>query len=505
MIYRSAVPDFDVPDVSLTSFVLRGVPGNEHRPALICGPTGRSILFGEIESRIRRFAGGLADHGFAKGDVMALYSYNTPEFAIAFHGAAWLGGTVTTVNPAYTPEEIGKQLRDSGAAIIACPADLVDRALEAAEGTAVREVLAFDEIDGDDVDAADVGPMDVVALPYSSGTTGMPKGVMLTHRNLISNLIQFENSGMATSDDVLLGVLPMFHIYGLVAIVNTGIYRGCTVVTMPRFDLEQYLTLVQEHGVTVAHIVPPIVLALAKHPVVERFDLSSLHTVFSGAAPLGSELCKAVADRLGVRVKQGYGMTETSPATHISPVDDETDKFGSVGFLVSGTECRLVNTETGKDAEPGGDGEIWIRGPQVMLGYLNNPEATASTLDDDGWLHTGDVAFRDEDGHFFIVDRVKELIKYKGFQVPPAELEALLLTHPSVADAAVVGIPDDDAGELPKAFVVLRGEASVDELKAHVAAHVASYKRLHDVVFIDAIPKSPAGKILRRMLKQTGE
>ena len=501
MIYRSAIPTLDIPPVSLTEFVLTGARGREDKPAFIEAASGRTILFGELESRIRRFAGGLAAHGFGRGDVMALYSYNTPEFMIAFHGAAWLGGTVTTINPAYTAEEIAKQLHDSRASILVCPADLVDRAREAANGTHIQQVLAFEDVEGDEVDTVGVEPHDVVALPYSSGTTGMPKGVMLTHSNLIANLLQFESSGMATSEDVLLGVLPMFHIYGLVAIVNTGVYRGCTVVTMPRFDLEQYLSHVEKYRVTVAHIVPPIVLALAKHPVVDRYDTSALHTIFSGAAPLGRELCQAVAERLGVRVKQGYGMTETSPATHISPVDDESDKHGSVGHLVAGTECRLVNTETGLDAEPGRDGEIWIRGPQVMRGYLNNPEATTATLDADGWLHTGDVAFRDEDGHFFIVDRVKELIKYKGFQVPPAELEALLLTHPAVADAAVVGIPDDEAGELPKAFVVLRGEASADELKAHVAAHVAHYKQLHDVVFIDAIPKSPSGKILRRMLK----
>jgi acyl-CoA synthetase (AMP-forming)/AMP-acid ligase II len=267
---------------------------------------------------------------------------------------------------------------------------------------------------------------------------------------------------------------------------------------MPRFDLDQFLGLIDEHRVTVANIVPPIALALAKHPAVDGADLSSLRMVLSGAAPLGAELSAAVADRIGAPTVQGYGMTETSPVTHVCPIEPELIKPGTIGMPVPGTECRLVDSETGEDAERG---ELWVRGPQVMTGYLNNESATTATIDTDGWLHTGDIAEVDEDGYFTIVDRLKELIKYKGFQVPPAELEAILITHPAVADCAVVGVPDEEAGELPKAFVVCAGEVTDDEIMDYVADKVSPQKKIRLIERIEQIPKSASGKILRRQLK----
>jgi acyl-CoA synthetase (AMP-forming)/AMP-acid ligase II len=283
--------------------------------------------------------------------------------------------------------------------------------------------------------------------------------------------------------------------------MNCGLRTGATIVTMPRFDLEQFLSIHQEYGVTRSFVAPPIVVAMAKHPLVDSYDMSKLEQVFSGAAPLSAELALEAGKRLGCEVVQGYGMTEMSPVSHLTPVGQF--KPGSVGVTAPNTEMRIVDPLSGEDLGLDADGEIWVRGPQVMLGYLNNAQATASTLDADGWLHTGDIGHVDEDGHVFVVDRLKELIKYKGFQVPPAELEAVLLTHPDVADAAVVGLPDEEAGEIPVAYVVRRAgsEATAEQIMEFVAGQVAHYKQVRRLEFIDAVPKSASGKILRRELR----
>jgi acyl-CoA synthetase (AMP-forming)/AMP-acid ligase II len=323
---------------------------------------------------------------------------------------------------------------------------------------------------------------------------------MLTHYNLVANLCQMEGLCYFTEDDTLICVLPLFHIYGLVVVLNMGLYTGATVVTMPRFEMESFLKAIQDYDVTLAHIVPPIVLGLAKSPVVDNYNLPTLKTLFSGAAPLGEELTRACMDRLGCVVRQGYGMTETSPVTHSSPAPPRELKFGSVGVPAPNTECKILDLETGEMLPPGQRGEVCVRGPQVMKGYLNSPEATARTIDPEGWLHTGDIGYADEDSHFFIVDRAKELIKYKGFQVPPAELEAVLLTHPCIADAAVIPCQDDEAGEVPKAIVVLKQETEAQSILDYVAERVAPHKRIRYMEFVDKIPKSPSGKILRRVL-----
>jgi acyl-CoA synthetase (AMP-forming)/AMP-acid ligase II len=343
-------------------------------------------------------------------------------------------------------------------------------------------------------------------LPYSSGTTGVPKGVMLTHRNIVANLAQTIACGDVVGErDVVIGVLPFFHIYGLVVVMNTTLLAGATVVTMPRFDLEQFLSTIQTYRVSVAFVAPPIVLALAKHPLVERYDLSSLRLVLSGAAPLDEGLARACAARVGCDVGQGYGMTEASPVTHLADATDRLANVGAVGRAAPSTETMIVDVETGKPLGVGEAGEVWVRGPQVMRGYLNRPDATAATLDADGWLHTGDVGYVDAGGYLRVVDRVKELIKYKGMQVAPAELEAVLLAHPGVADAAVIPIPDEVAGEVPKAYVVPRArpddpDAFAAEVAAFVAGRVAPHKKLRAVELTEAIPKSPSGKILRRVL-----
>jgi acyl-CoA synthetase (AMP-forming)/AMP-acid ligase II len=303
-----------------------------------------------------------------------------------------------------------------------------------------------------------------------------------------------------SEEDRLIAVLPFFHIYGQTVIMNIGLYRGATLVTMPKFDLEQFLQIVQDHRVTRGYFVPPIVLALAKNPAVDRFDLSSLTYILSGAAPLGPDLAEACARRIGCTVVQGYGLTETSPVTHCVSGEGAPDHRGSIGPPVPGTECRIVDWATGRDVPTGEAGELWIRGPQVMRGYLNNPEATAASIDQDGWFRTGDIARADEEGYFWIVDRLKELIKYKGYQVPPAELEAFLVGHPAIGDAAVIPVSDEEAGEIPKAYVVLTGEATAEQIMAYVAERVAPHKKVRAVEVVEEIPKSASGKILRRLL-----
>ncbi|MCF8527748.1 MAG: AMP-binding protein [Candidatus Nanopelagicales bacterium] len=512
IIHASPLPEMQIPEVTITEFVLKEAARIPDRPALIDGPTGRSYTFGQLSGAIHAFAGGLAARGLGPGDTIGLMSPNIPEFAIVFHGAAVAGVAVSTINPTYTAEEVAFQLRDSHARLLITIAMFAQTALEACADTEVGEVLIigdppegiapFTNLMGAPVAQVEVDPADqVVVLPYSSGTTGFPKGVMLTHRNLVSNLVQVEDALDVQEGEVVLAVLPFFHIYGMQVLMNFFLSRGATIVTVPRFDLEQCLSIIQEHRITRLFAVPPIVLALAKHPLVDKYDISSLKQVFSGAAPLGADLAQEAAVRIDCEVVQGYGMTELSPVTHVTRMGDF--KPGTCGVTVPNTECRIVSVEEGTDQEVDGVGELWVRGPQVMKGYLNNPEATALTIDADGWLHTGDVGFIDADGHLTIVDRVKELIKYKGFQVAPAELEALLLTHPAVADAAVIGVPDDEAGERPRAFIVVReGQDLVsDEITAFTAEHLATYKVVHDVVFTDAIPKSASGKILRRLLR----
>lgn len=512
MIFRGPFPEVTIPEMPLTDFVLQGTKELGNKPALIDGVSGHTITYAELPDQIRRVASSLAARGFKQGEVFGILSPNLPEYGIIFHAVAMLGGINTLVNPLYTEAEIGHQLKDAGARFLITVPQFIDKARDAIRDTNIEELFVFGEADGatsfasllegnGEVPSVTINPReDLVALPYSSGTTGLPKGVMLTHHNLVSNICQMDGLCYFAQDDTLICVLPLFHIYGLVVILNMGLHTGSTIVMLPRFELEQFLKTVAKYSVTLAHLVPPVVLALSKHPIVDDYDISSLKSIFCGAAPLGQNLTRACMERLDCSIRQGYGMTETSPVTHSTPPD--VIKFGSVGVAAPNTECKVVSLDNGEALGPNNEGEVCVRGPQVMKGYLNRPEATAATIDVEGWLHTGDIGYVDDDGHFYIVDRAKELIKYKGFQVPPAELEAVLLTHSSVADAAVIPCPDDEAGEVPKAFVVLKGEVTADEIMEFVSERVAPYKKLRFVEFIDKIPKSPSGKILRRVLVQ---
>ncbi len=529
MAMASRFPDVEIPELPVPQFVLAGVAERADRPALIDGLTGETMTHGQLAAHVDRLAAALQARGLGKGDVVAVFSPNTIWYPVVFHGIAAAGCVVTPVNALYTPEEIAFQLRDSGARMLITVSPFLDRALAAVQKSPVDEVVVLDGAQGHpslrdllstDAPAAqvDIDPAtDLVTLPYSSGTTGLPKGVMLTHRNLVANVAQCRPLfDLHEGDERVIAVLPFFHIYGLTVLMNQGLAWGCSVVTLPRFDLEQFLRTIADQRVTRAYVAPPILVALAKHPLVDSFDLSSLRTITSGAAPLAESLAHAVETRLrrgaadGVVVSQGYGMTELSPVSHTTPETGHeppgagpTPK-GSVGYAIPNTECRLVDPATGTDAAPGERGELWVRGPQVMAGYLNNPQATADTLDDEGWLHTGDVAVVDDEGRYTVVDRVKELIKYKGYQVAPAELEAVLLGHPEISDAAVIGVKDEDSGEeLPKAFVVRTPGSSIGaaDVQAFVAERVAPHKKIRLVEFIDAVPKSAAGKILRKDLK----
>ncbi len=393
----------EIPQTDVTSFVLERAEELGDKPALIDGPSGRTITFAGLAEAIRSFSAGLAENGFGPGDAIAIYMPNVPEYAIAFHGAAAAGGRATTANPLYTARELEHQLRDSGACMLLTVPPFLEIAKEAAAAAGVEDIFVLGEAEGvrpfsdlmGDPSAApspSIDPEEVAVLPYSSGTTGLPKGVMLTHRNLVANLVQTRAANLCDESSVVIGVLPFFHIYGQTVIMNLNLVLGATTVTMPRFDLDQFLTLIEKHRVTHAYVVPPIALALAKHPAVEGRDLSSIQMIMSGAAPLGPELTGQLAARISTcTVTQGYGLTETSPVTHMMPLDEAPDKPGSIGYPVSGTECRLIDPESGEDVGEGERGEVWVRGPQVMKGYLNNPEATADTVDADGWLHTGDI------------------------------------------------------------------------------------------------------------------
>ena len=517
VVTRSSFADISIPDVPVAAFVLERAEALGDKPALIDGPSGRTITYAQLGGMARALAAGLAARGFGPGDVFAIFAPNLPEYAVAFHGVAAAGGTNTTINSLASVEDIATQLHATRARFLLTVDPFLDRALPAARKAGVEEIFVlgpespdgtapFGALFGDPGEAPilTIDPAEaVVAMPMSSGTTGFPKVVQLTHRNLVANTVQSSSAIDIHDRDVLIGILPFFHIYGMTVLVNLALWRGATVVTMPRFELDGFLQLMQDHRVTYACLVPPIVLALAKHPAVDDFDLSALEFVISGAAPLDAGVGQAAAARLDCQVLQGYGLTETSPVLSAPVRDAARANPSSAGLILPNTEIRVVALEDGgEDPALGDDGEVWARGPQIMKGYLDDPEANAWISPGDGWLRTGDIGHTDDRGYLYVVDRLKELIKYRGFQVPPAELEALLLQHPAVADAAVIPAPDATAGEVPKAFVVKTPGAEVTEgeLMSYVSEHVPSYKKVRRVEFIDEIPRSLSGKILRRVL-----
>lgn len=511
MIITSEFPPVEILDVPIHDAVLGRAREYGDRPALVDGVTGKEISYAQLDGMSRRVAAGFAELGIRHGDTIALYSPNTILYPVVFYGATRAGATVTTVNALYTADELHKQLVDSKAKLLVTISLFLPVATAAIEGTDVTEIFVCDSAEGyrsvmelvastgpePDVTIDPAG--DVAVLPYSSGTTGAAKGVMLTHRNIATNIAQAEVMIKLDEDERIIAILPFFHIYGLTVLMNLPLRLGATVVVLPKFDLEQFLTTLDQQKITRAFVAPPVVLALAKHPAVDGVDLSALKYVMSAAAPLDGELAEACAKRLGLHaVLQAYGMTELSPGTHSVPQDDQEPPPGAVGKLFPSTELRLVGAD-GNDAD---EGEIWIRGPQVMKGYLGRPAETDATIDPDGWLHTGDIGRMDDRGYLYVIDRVKELIKYHGYQVPPAELEAVLLTDDRIADAAVIGV-QAEGNEVPKAFVVPMPGVELTEADVieYVSARVAPYKKVRQVEFIEAVPKAASGKILRRELR----
>ncbi len=513
-------PPVEFPDVPYDHLLRNAAERNPDRPAIIYHDL--ILTFREVVSMVNCIANGLHSLGLKKGDRICLLMTNRPEYTIMFIAAASIGVIVSPMNPAYKDREVGYQLENSESSAIAIQRELLPLLQQVLSQKSLPN-LKHVVVTGDRVPEGmpnaipfaklmresspkrpkhvEISGDDIVALPYSSGTTGFPKGTLLSHRNLTSNNLQFTTALRTNITDVALIFLPFYHIYG---VMLTGSFLACggTQVMMERFDLLQSLELCEKHNVTYYFAVPPIVLALANAPV-DLSKMKSVKYVFSGAAPLPLDPARKLRDKSGIQVVQGYGMTEASPLTHAQPGDPSLVRLDSVGMPVHNTVQKIVDIETGeRELPPGEDGEIIIRGPQIMQGYWKAPEETARALRD-GWLYTGDIGHVDADGYTYIVDRKKEMIKYKGFGIAPAELESLLMEHPAVMDSAVIGVPDDEAGELPKGFVVIRQGYNVtpDEILDFANGKLAGYKKIHLIEFIDVIPKVASGKILRRELK----
>ncbi|KAG0369236.1 hypothetical protein BC939DRAFT_396196 [Gamsiella multidivaricata] len=532
-IYRSALPDQVIPQINAYSFATSN-PNNtpDSHTILIDALTKRTITFGEWKRDTRRWATGLQSLGFKRGDVVALFSFNQVDYSITMFGPILLGGITTTVNSAYTPDELAYQLEDSGASVIVTHPELLPVAIEGAKkaGLPTNRIFLYGdkEVDGFKPYSSTFPPestpenqlaqvvnlngqpaLETTALIcYSSGTTGKSKGVELTHVNFISNTCQVTplEGDVHMHDNVAMAVLPLFHIYGIQLHLMYGVYNGVQTVVLQKFNPVDFLKTIQDHKIKSLNLVPPQILMLVKAPIVDQYDISSIRFVMSGAAPCSRELSQALIKKFPfIQFRQGYGMSEMSPASHVGVYGKPV--HGSIGGVMPNQEVRVVDPETGKDAAKGEPGEIWVRGPNIMKGYRNNVKATEDTIDSEGWLHTGDIAIVDDEENFYIVDRLKELIKYKGFQVAPAELEALLIDHPLILDAAVIGVDNkEQATEVPLAFVVRApgpGQALTEkEVEEYVASKVAAHKKLRGGVrFIEVVPKSAAGKILRKDLR----
>jgi acyl-CoA synthetase (AMP-forming)/AMP-acid ligase II len=507
---------------SLPHIVMENFLSDElkNKTALVCGGSGQTRTFSELHSNTHKFAKCLLDMGVEKGDCVGIISPNNINFFSAFQGIGLTGATSTPINPLYTEHEIEYQLVTTHSKIVIAHPFCFEKTANVAKKLNIP-IIALDPVEGNNTKTLmeyvnaqesnaevkiDVDPNAIMTLPFSSGTTGVPKGVALNHKSIIANLFQLmpQEGKYYGKDGVMMVPLPFFHIYGMVVGCLLPLWLGNKTVFMPAFDLVRFLELVQEHKCTRLYCVPPIILGLAKHPIIDNYDLSSVESILSGAAPLGGDVQELAAKRLGCKVKQAWGMTELSPAATVTS-DDEYEQFetkGKCGRLVPGTEAKIVSPETGEDMSPFEEGELLIRGPQVMTGYYNNEEATKNCLRDDGFMHTGDIAKFDKDGWLQITDRCKELIKYKGFQVAPAELEALINSLPTVKDVVVIPVLDDDAGEIPRAYVVPQDGVTVTEqdILDFVHEKVSAHKKLRGGIrFVPEVPRSASGKLLRRV------
>ncbi|TVY40710.1 putative 4-coumarate--CoA ligase [Lachnellula subtilissima] len=536
----SLFPDIDIPNVDLWTFLFerKDRPYPDNQVIYLDSDTNRSYTYAQVRATALDFGKGLkANWGWKRGDVLALFTPNCIDTPPIMWGAHWAGGILSPANPGYTAAELSFQLKDAGAKALVTQLPFLEIAREACKIAGIDEERII--LMGDDKDEsnrfkhfssfknfsgtsrfrkAKIDPKkDLAFLVYSSGTTGHPKGVMLSHSNIVSSVLMSTIGGDHNlswtgqkdgQGDKVLAFLPFFHIYGLTVLLHQSLYNGWQLVVMQKFDLALFCSHIQKYGITFSYVVPPVILMLGKSPIVANYDLSSLRMVSSGAAPLTRELVEAVWNRLKIPIKQGYGLSETSPTTHSQRWEDWHSTIGSVGLLLPNQTAMYMNAED-KEVPAGQTGELWIKGPNVFLGYLNNPEGTANAITSDGYFKTGDVGHQDANGNFYITDRVKELIKYKGFQVPPAELEGILTGHDDVDDVAVIGVYDESqATEVPRAYVVPKkgieaGKAKEKEIMEWLGKKVASHKRLRGGIrFVDVVPKSASGKILRRLLKE---
>jgi long-chain acyl-CoA synthetase len=489
--------------------------------ALIDPSGNRRFTYAEYGETIEQLARGFVAAGLQPGEVVAIFLPNSWEFAAAYHAATLAGGIPTLLNPSYREREVRYQLENSGASILITDGAVLS-GIHLAGLPSLRRVYATrQQASGVEqfadllhtttaiLPAPDRSSQEITAaLPYSSGTTGLPKGVMLSHYNLIANVYQLiaPNGAPLKPRDTMLCFLPLYHIYGLNVALNPVLALGATLVLMPRFNVPQLLGLLVTEGVTMMPTVPPALNALNQAAAAGQFPRDhKVAWVKSGAAPLAPELARRFTELTSIRVNQGYGMTEASPVTHLGYLDPPLNKPESIGQPLVDTECRVLDAND-QEVAAGEPGELVMRGPQFMLGYWKEPQATALALRD-GWYWSGDIVRRDAEDFFYVLDRRKEMIKYKGFPVAPAEVEAVLMEHPAVRDCGVVARPNPEAGEIPCAFVVLReGHASDEAMKRSLCGFVADrlthYKQPREIHFVDAVPRTPSGKILRRELRK---
>ncbi|KAJ2951628.1 hypothetical protein O0L34_g13786 [Tuta absoluta] len=522
----------EIPNCTLFDYVWQNLEKWPQRTMAVCASTGRGYTYEQAFKLASTFAANLRlKFKIRDGDTVSVMLPNIPDYPLITMGILEAGGVISTLNPVYTAHEVQRQLLMCKAKlVITIPelAGLMRDALKMAKldikiivvrtnsQSAAPGTVNFSELSEDvhtDISCLKEvrrGPNDICFLPYSSGTTGLPKGVELSNRNIVANCeqinehaIRAHNDTTPSHQDSVMSVLPFFHIYGATVTMFHKMSQGIKMVTLAKLQPETYFDTLVKYKTNLLFVAPPLVLLMSSHPAASAKTFQHLQYIINGAAPLSAadaEKFLAKAERK-INIRQGYGLTETSPVISMSRKD--TKCYKNVGPPLSNTEVKIIDGN-GKTLGPNENGELLVRGPQVMRGYRDNPQANSEVFTVDGWFRTGDLAVISETGEITIADRLKELIKVKGFQVPPAELEAVLREHPAVADAAVIGIPHSQTGEAPKAFVVLKKGQTVPEreIKDFVKERVAPYKRIDDLTFLETIPKSGTGKILRRELKE---